>query len=326
MDERLDYAPCGYISLNDDSTILEINKTLISLLDYELQEVQGQHINLILTRASKTFYQLYFFPMIRLQEKVEAMYIALKAKSGQEIPILLNASRNEREGKFFNDCVCFPMKERYEYEQALLTAKRETDQRNRMKKKQIEELDLLRNELECKQNELLELNEKLRKLAETDGLTGLKNRRCLQESLTSTINLHAGGSQPVSLLLMDIDYFKDINDTFGHMTGDRVLQEMGRLLEEESRKEDVAARYGGEEFALILPNTDKFEALKIAERIRWHVEQADWGKSAITISVGAATFVPGDTESSLQSKADNALYASKNGGRNQVTHASDLKL
>lgn len=324
MDEQLDFAPCGYVSLNDDSKILDINKTLLGLLDYQLQELQGQHINLILTHASQTFYQLYFFPMIRLQEKVDAMYITLKAKSGQEIPILLNASRNERGGKFFNDCACFPMKERYEYEQALLTAKKETDQRNHMKKKQIEELDMLRNELECKQNELLELNEKLRKLAETDGLTGLKNRRCLQESLTSNFNSHAGQMQPISLLLMDIDHFKEINDTYGHMTGDRVLQKMGRLLVEESRKEDIAARYGGEEFALILPNTDKSDALKIAERIRLHVEKANWGKSAITISIGAATFLQGDTESSLQSKADYALYASKNGGRNQISHFSDL--
>lgn len=324
MDEKLDFAPCGYLSLDDHGTILEINGTLLDLLDYHRQEIQGQHINLILTLASQSFYQLYFFPMIRIQGKVEAMYISLETKAGQEIPILLNASRNERDGVVFNDCICFPMKERYEYEQVLLAAKKETDDRNRMKKKQIAELDMLRQELESKQKELLDLNEKLQKLAETDGLTGLWNRRSLQEKLTSSIAAHSGELQSLSLLLIDIDFFKSINDNYGHMVGDKVLQQMGRLLEDECRKEDIAARYGGEEFALILPDTDQAEALKIAEKIRVRVEGANWGVPSMTVSIGAATFLPGDTERSLQSNADYALYASKDAGRNLVTHASEL--
>lgn len=193
-----------------------------------------------------------------------------------------------------------------------------------MKKKQIVELDLLRHELESKQKELLDLNEKLQQLADTDGLTGLKNRRYLHEQLTSYIALYAGRSQPLSLLLIDIDYFKNINDTFGHMMGDRVLQEFGRLLKEETRNNDIVARYGGEEFAMILPNTDRSEAMKIAERIRSHVEKANWGTPPITISIGVATNMSGDSGTVLQSKADRALYASKDRGRNRVTHAGEL--
>ncbi|MEK4026479.1 sensor domain-containing diguanylate cyclase [Sporosarcina sp. FSL W7-1283] len=324
MDEQLNVAPCGYLSLDDEGAILEINETLLGLLGYNFHEVQGRHINLILPIASRSFYQLYFYPMIRLQNKVEEMYISLKSKTEQDIPILLNAFRNERDGKMFNDCVCVPMKRRYEYEQALLAVKRETDTRNKMKKKQIAELDLLRHELESKQNELLELNKKLQKLAVTDELTDLKNRRSLQENLSLNVTLHSERFQTLSLLLIDIDYFKNINDNFGHMMGDNVLRELGKILKDESRKDDIAARYGGEEFALILPNTNKSEALKIAERIRSRVEKANWDMPDITISIGVATSLSGDTENTLQSRADRALYVSKNRGRNQVTHANDL--
>ncbi|GEN82565.1 hypothetical protein SLU01_08770 [Sporosarcina luteola] len=324
MDEQLNFAPCGYLSLDDDGTILAINETLLNLLGHNLHELQGKHIDLILSNASRSFSQLYFFPMIRLQKKVEEMYISLKSKTDEEIPILLNACRHERNGKMCNDYICVPMKRRYEYEQALLTVKKETDSCNQLKKKQIAELDLLRLELESKQNELLELNEKLQTLAVTDGLTGLKNRRYFQENLTLNVALHRKRLEPFSLLLIDIDHFKSINDNFGHMMGDKILEEFGRLLKDESRTNDIAARYGGEEFALILPNIDKSGALKIAEGIRLHVENTNWNLPNITISIGVATSSSNDTESAIQLRADRALYTSKNRGRNQVTHASDL--
>lgn len=324
MDDQLNFAPCGYFSVNDSGTITAVNETLLTLLGYKLHEVQGQHINLILSNAGRSFYQLYFFPMIRLQNKVEEMYTSLKTKAKHDIPIILNAHRNERDGKMFNNCVCIPIKRRYEFEQALLTVKKETDKINKMKKKQIAELDYLKSKLESKQNELMEVNKKLEKLATTDGLTGLKNRRSLHENLIKNIALHKERFQPLSFLLIDIDFFKNVNDSFGHMVGDYVLQKFGRLLKEETRKEDFVARYGGEEFALVLKNTDKTSAMKIAERIRSNIENENWGMSKITVSIGVSTSSPGDTESVLQSSADRALYTSKNRGRNQVTHASEL--
>lgn len=324
MNEQLNYAPCGYLTLDDDGIILEINDTLLNLLGYNFYEIQGRHINAILTSASRSFYQLYFFPMIRLQNRVEEMYISLKSKTERDIPVLLNAFRNERNAKVLNDCVCIPMKQRYEYEQALLAIKKETDERNKMKKRQIAELDMLRHELESKQNELLALNEKLQQLAVTDELTGLKNRRFFQEKLTTYVTVHAEQFRPLSLLLIDIDHFKNINDNYGHMMGDKVLKKFGNLLSGESRKDDIAARYGGEEFAFILPNTDKRDALEIAEKIRSRVENANWELPSITISLGVATSLPGDTDRDLQIRADHALYASKNYGRNKVTHASDV--
>ncbi|MFJ8234152.1 diguanylate cyclase [Ureibacillus sp. NPDC094379] len=324
MIEQLNFAPCGYLSLSDDGIILEINETLLNCLGYELHDLQGRHVNTILTVPGRSFYQLYFFPMIRLQEKVEEMYVTLKSKADHDIPVLLNAFRLKRGGVVINDCVFIPIKRRYEFEKALLTIKKETEEQNRVKKEQIVELDLLRRELESKQKELLKVNSELKKLAVTDGLTGLRNRRSLQEELSLNINLYTRLSQPLSLLLLDIDHFKKINDTFGHLTGDKVLQELGLILTEESREGDIAARYGGEEFALILPNTDQVGALKVAERVRSRVERTDWIIPTVTISIGAATLVSGDTESTLQCRADRALYLSKNRGRNKVTHACQL--
>lgn len=324
MDEQLNFAPCGYLSLDDDGKILSINETLLRALDYTRDEVEGHHISRILSSAASSFYQLYFFPMIRLQDKIEEMYTSVKTKAGDEIPIMLNAIRCESDGKMRNNCVCIPVKQRFEFEQTLLSVKRETDKINKMKENKIAELDYIRSELESKQQELLDVNEKLQELADTDGLTGLFNRRSLEENLTSNVALHAEKLQPLSFILIDIDYFKNINDNFGHMTGDRILQELGGLLQEESRLTDFAARYGGEEFALILPNTDKFAATKIGERIRSQVENANWARPKITVSIGISTSSLGDTKSVLQLSADRALYASKNGGRNQVTHASDM--
>ena len=322
MDRQLDFAPCGYLTLDDKGTIIEINKTLLDLLGYKLDELKGQHIHLILPKASQSFYQLYFFPMIRLQNIVEEMYFSFESKDGQEIPMLLNALRNERDGKLFNDCACMRMKSRFEYEQVILASKKEMETRNLMKRKQIAELDHLRTELECKQNELLALNETFQEMAITDGLTGLRNRRYLQDNLTSYFMPDNKHSIPLSFLLIDIDFFKDVNDTFGHLTGDIVLRKLGILLKEGCRKEDVAARYGGEEFALVLPATEKTEALEIAERVRCRVEEADWNTYGVTVSIGVATQIAGDTGNTLQSRADQALYSSKDNGRNQITYGN----
>lgn len=319
MDEQLNFLPCGYLVLTDDGIILEINETLLTLIGYSLDELYNQHVNSILTRSSQFFFQIYFFPMIKLQHKVEEMYITLKSKEEEDIPILLHACRTERVGEFKTDCVFTPMKQRYEYENALLAIKKETEKQNRVKKEQIAELDLLRKELEFKQKELLEVNFKLWELANTDSLTSLNNRRYLQEKLASSIAESTRLSQPLSFLLLDLDHFKKINDTYGHLMGDQILQRLGEILRVEMREEDIAARYGGEEFALILPNTELSVALEIAEKIRIRIENTDWNISKVTISIGATMLVAGDTVSTLQSRADQALYSSKNHGRNLVS-------
>lgn len=324
MDERLNYAPCGYLSVADDGTILTINETLLQLLGCDFSDVQGNHINSILTVPSQLFYQLYFSPMISLHNKVDEMYIAIKSKSAQEIPVLINALRKERSGMPVNDIIIMQMHQRYEYEQQLINAKKVSEEAKRKKGEIIAELNQLQGDLKCKQKELQELNAQLQIVAATDGLTGLNNRRAFQEVLAANIFESTNTGQPLSLVLLDIDHFKKVNDTYGHLTGDRVLQKLAQRLETACGEGNIAARYGGEEFVLILPGLDGHDALIFAEKIRSTIESAFLAETPITISVGVATMKKGDTETTLQSRADQALYASKNGGRNQVTHALQL--
>ena len=172
------------------------------------------------------------------------------------------------------------------------------------------------------QIELEEANARLEVLAVTDGLTGLKNRRAFQEKLQEEVARVARYSAPLSLLLLDIDHFKQFNDTFGHPAGDGVLRDVSRILEENSRSTDFVARYGGEEFVLLLPNTDRQGSLVLAENVRKAVERSDWRDRPISVSIGVATLAAANGDGMvLVKEADVALYRSKENGRNCVHHA-----
>ena len=170
--------------------------------------------------------------------------------------------------------------------------------------------------------ELAARNELLAKLALTDPLTGLPNRRAFEESLAREVALAIRHVRPLSLLLLDLDHFKRVNDTLGHPTGDEVLSSLGLLLARQGRRGDVVARIGGEEFAVVLPETGKEQAVAAAERIRIAVSSSPLGtrtKVPVTVSIGVASLPHpcGDLEA-LVSAADAALYAAKSAGRDRV--------
>jgi diguanylate cyclase (GGDEF)-like protein len=179
------------------------------------------------------------------------------------------------------------------------------------------------------QMKLQEANTTLQALATLDGMTGLLNRRAFGEKMLDEMRRSARYGWPLSVLLMDVDKFKQYNDTFGHPAGDEVLKSVARLLQEQARSSDIVARYGGEEFIALLPNTDREAAHILAERVRVAIESAPWVERAITVSIGIATMTPqvvGDaallTEADrLIETADQALYRSKENGRNRVTQA-----
>lgn len=177
------------------------------------------------------------------------------------------------------------------------------------------------------QRALLDLaskNEILEKLALTDALTGLANRRALQEALESELARLRRHGRPASLLFLDLDHFKLVNDTHGHAVGDEVLAGFAHVLRRGCRGGDLAARMGGEEFAVLLPGTGRGPAALVAERVRRATEAHTLGRTvrvAVTVSVGVAS-TEGLPEPHLAAdllrKADAALYRAKSEGRNRV--------
>jgi diguanylate cyclase (GGDEF)-like protein len=191
--------------------------------------------------------------------------------------------------------------------------------------RELARIGRLNSELKKKQEALQSANQRLNQLATLDGLTGLHNHRHFQEMLDHFYARAEALHEPISVILLDVDHFKQYNDQFGHPAGDQVLRQVGKIVQRRTRDTDLAARYGGEEFVLILPATGKEGALRTAEKIRASLESADWPLRAVTASFGVATLRPGiEGPSALVDLADKALYESKRGGRNRVTHADSV--
>ncbi len=183
-----------------------------------------------------------------------------------------------------------------------------------------------REALEKQQLALLDANEKLERLATHDPLTGVKNRRAFGEKLDEEWSRARRYGTPLSLVMLDVDKFKQFNDSFGHPAGDVVLKRVASVLMAAIRATDFLARYGGEEFVLILPNTDAEGALILANRLRAGIENAPWKERQITASIGVSTLVfAHKSGADLLQSADGALYHAKESGRNRVVHTRDME-
>jgi GGDEF domain-containing protein/HAMP domain-containing protein len=202
----------------------------------------------------------------------------------------------------------------------------------------------LEDQVKARTRQLEDANRELERLATTDALTGLLNRRRLQEVLAAALEHHRRKGRTLSVVMIDLDYFKGFNDTRGHLAGDDVLRALGERLRTRTRAADsagrvgtdwapagpdaadaAAARYGGEEFVLVLPETAKADALRVAERVRSSAETEPLGPGPdgrVTLSAGVASF-PEDADGldGLLRAADDALYAAKHAGRNRVCAA-----
>lgn len=186
----------------------------------------------------------------------------------------------------------------------------------------LQELNAAHQQLAAYTRTVEELNRELEQLAVTDELTALYNYRYFRAALEQLLQKHRSAS--LALLMLDLDYFKEINDRYGHDQGNEVLAEFGRLLKASVREDDVVVRYGGEEFAVILPYTNAAQAVQVAERLRAsaaaHIFQVSTGEVIpLTVSIGVSVF-PDDAKdkNELISHADLALYRAKQAGRNRV--------
>lgn len=174
-------------------------------------------------------------------------------------------------------------------------------------------------ELERYHHELEEANDRLRKLAVTDELTGLRNRRAFEERLVMEFSMARRRKRDLSVLLIDVDDFKKVNDQRGHAAGDEVLRRLGMILRTTVRLPDLPARYGGEEFVVLLPESGKESALGLARRVITRVATEEWDNAPLTISIGMAAINDSLLNGyQLVEMADEALYAAKRAGKNRV--------
>lgn len=183
------------------------------------------------------------------------------------------------------------------------------------------------SELEDYQSRLHLLNSRLRTQAVTDPLTGLYNRLELTQRLDQAVAAADRTGDALSLLLIDVDHFKSLNDTFGHLAGDDTLRRLAQIIRGAVREADTVARYGGEEFLAIVPSTPSEGAAALAERIRHHIESAAWSHRAVTVSVGVVTRYGGTPHCEadrLIHDADLALYRAKAAGRNCVRATEEI--
>ncbi len=193
-------------------------------------------------------------------------------------------------------------------------------------------VSVLKTRLDESRREIEQLRQEVAKAREdalADSLTGLLNRRAFDMALKETLDGREAGEAGPSLLMVDIDHFKRVNDNYGHLFGDKVIRAVAHILKDNVKGKDVAARYGGEEFVILLPDTPLGGANFVAEKIRTTVEKCRIKRSDnkevvanVTVSLGVACFSGKEPGSDFVARADAALYESKNNGRNRVTVSS----
>ncbi len=168
--------------------------------------------------------------------------------------------------------------------------------------------------------------------SKTDALTGLANRRSLDDFFrTSMINAMETG-EPLCAFMIDVDHFKKFNDTHGHLIGDQVLRLVAKVQQDSIREGDLAARYGGEELAAVLPGADRAVSKEVAERVRRRISDAKLTRrttgqeiGSVTVSIGVAQFRPGESAEALIERCDRGLYQAKNAGRNRVVTEVEIE-
>lgn len=290
LEDLYNNAPCGYHSFDSNMVVTRINDTELDWLGYTREEIEGKVKFPELITAESRNKFFACFEDFRKTGHVNDILLDLQSKEGGTIPVIASATAIIDEKGGFVASRC-----------------------------------TLFNYTERKQ-----LEAKLLKSATQDTLTGLFRRSYFEEVLSKEFARLVRSTGSVMVMILDIDYFKSINDTFGHDGGDKALIEFSNRLKQALRQDDVAARYGGEEFALLLANTTFGEALEIAERIREDMSRTPMVLSPgrelqLTVSIGVTQLASSDSHwSEAMRRADEALYEAKAEGRNKVKSIKPL--
>lgn len=324
--EQFDHAPCGFIRLTKEGVILYINDTLLDWLGSEREELINQHFEKLLPPVAKVMVYSYFYPTIFTKSKVEEMVLKLNHNQGVAHSYILNARKLEIKTVEYIDCALIQMDKRMNYEDELRQVRQQTNEALKEKEQAFTALAKIYEEIEEKQKVLLEINNKLQEKSTTDFLTGLYNRSFFNEFMKLQIQQFTEEKNPFSLIIADIDFFKRVNDSYGHIVGDVVLSKVALLFKESLPKDAIVSRFGGEEFVVVLPKTEQMEATTVAKCLNQYVSKQYFEQVGhVTISLGVSTVQKMDTLETILERADEALYYVKRNGRNNVFHYDDFK-
>ncbi|MFV9681644.1 GGDEF domain-containing protein [Pseudomonas sp. NY15367] len=309
----LDRLPCPVLVTDCNGRIKHANNDFKRLTDAPLSGDMDQFF----PPASSIFLQTHAWPLLLRNGEFNELYLQLRSGSGQLMPVMTNARIIEAEGTAEVIWLFFVAKDRQRFETELLKARQQAQESAAQLAKANLALQSAYAQLANYAVEIQSEAEQLAQLSHTDPLTALSNRRALsvhvEQWIGSVSELTWG-----SLLLIDIDHFKQINDRFGHAEGDRVLVDMAQHLLVSVRSGDSVVRYGGEEFAIWLPNADLDEASDIAERVHDQIKAVGVANESVTVSIGIASLKPCEHYlENLLAAADKALYTAKAQGRNR---------
>lgn len=306
----------GIITSDAKGTILAVNHAIERDFGYTEQEMLGKSINMIMADEMGHKHDHYIEQYLNSDVPVltgRMLDVMGKRKDGSFFPMEITVSETRIAGKPYFTGIIRDISDRKEYENAMNDMMRELAQAKR--------------DLEAANSQLQNHNKTLTQLSEHDALTGLANRRFLMKTFSREWFRHQRNKQPISVILLDIDFFKNFNDSYGHQAGDDCLKQIAAvLLQNIARPADFIARYGGEEFIAVLPETELEGACHLAEKMRHAVEKLyiihDGSEIAkhVTISGGVASIFP-DTNNTCElliKQADEALYDAKHSGRNCI--------
>lgn len=278
--------------------------------------------------ASCIFLQTHAWPLLFKDSGFSELYMQLLSADGQRIPVMTNARVSEIRGTRVVIWLFFVAKERQRFESELLQARQQAQDTAAQLTEVNGELMRAYAQLAAYTAEVKTEADQLAHLSHTDHLTGLGNRRALLLQVDRWIKT-ASDQDFGSLLLIDIDFFKQVNDRLGHAEGDRVLCHIASQLQNSARAQDSVVRYGGEEFVVWLPYSNRKGAELTAQRLHDQIAQTQVSDQQITVSIGVSTLTLQHQEATrylerLLSEADTALYEAKYRGRNRTICFDDL--
>ena len=299
--------------LDTQGYIIKTNRQIYSLLNYSDEEVIGKHINAIIKHPD----------IGNIMEVSEALHttvrfdeIYISSKSGETIPFQISVIPLQKASGILLGLLVIgedisTMKELFDEINKHKSTNERLKKTEAMLKQNNEDISKLNNEL-------IEINKVLLQKSNRDSLTNLHNHQYINKVLETLLEQRSVDHADICVMMLDIDYFKRVNDNYGHLAGDKILITISEIIKKSIREEDHLGRYGGEEFLVVMPGIGIETAAIIAEKIRSSIKSYDfgWKDLVVTISIGVAQYA-GETANALINKADQLLYQAKSKGRNR---------